>query len=257
LIYDILYTTLQKYWYIIPALLLFSLVKSRWFKGKLGEIQINNTLKDLMKKPGYELLKNITLKTPTGTTQIDHIVISRFGVFVIETKNLQGWIFGKENQKQWTQKIYRSNYKFQNPLHQNYKHQKSLEELLGIDIAKTFSIVVFTNSSEFKTPMPENVLQAKHLIQYIQSKKTEVFTAQECETMKTAIETGKSPSHLLTDIKHVHSLKKKYSATKTQETCPKCGSAMVKRKVRKGPQAGKEFVGCSGFPKCRFVVEIL
>ncbi len=74
------------------------------------------------------MLNDLTLPDGEGaTTQIDHLLLSPFGVFVIETKNYKGWIFGSERQKQWTQKIYKKSFKFQNPIHQNYKHMKVLE----------------------------------------------------------------------------------------------------------------------------------
>ena len=57
-------------------------------------------------KKGYYLFNDLTLETPDETTQIDHVIISRFGIFVIETKNFTGWIFGSENQKQWTKTTY-------------------------------------------------------------------------------------------------------------------------------------------------------
>lgn len=69
----------------------------------------------------------MTLDTPDGTTQIDHVFLSPFGVFVLETKNMRGWIFGSENQAQWTQQIFKQRFKFQNPTRQNYKHLKALE----------------------------------------------------------------------------------------------------------------------------------
>ncbi|MDZ7854092.1 MAG: nuclease-related domain-containing protein [Halomonas sp.] len=76
----------------------------------------------------YKPIHNVTLPTPDGSTQIDHIFVSRFGIFVVETKNMKGWIFGDKDQAQWTQKIYRKSFRFQNPLRQNYKHVKSLEK---------------------------------------------------------------------------------------------------------------------------------
>lgn len=83
---------------------------------------------------------------------------SPFGIFVIETKNYRGWIFGSERQPQWTQQIYRTKNRFQNPLHQNHLHVKALMEFLGLPDNRFRSLVFFTGSAEFKTPMPANVL---------------------------------------------------------------------------------------------------
>lgn len=62
----------------------------------------------------------------THTTQIDHIVVSIHGIFVIETKNYKGWIYGNSNNEYWTQNIYGNKYSLYNPLLQNKNHIKSL-----------------------------------------------------------------------------------------------------------------------------------
>lgn len=95
------------------------------FKGWFGEKQ---TQFDMWLKLGEEYTRfhDVIVPTQNGSTQIDHLLISRFGIFVIETKNINGWIFGNEQSRQWTQSLYGKKYKFQNPLHQNYRHTKAL-----------------------------------------------------------------------------------------------------------------------------------
>jgi restriction system protein len=117
-------------WYLIPIFIFAIVIKSAWFKGffkgMVGEWQVNLLIKFFLDKNQYHLIKNVTLPTfiddkEHGTTQIDHIIVSKYGIFVVETKNMKGWIFGSENQKQWTQQIFKYKLKYQNPLHQNYK----------------------------------------------------------------------------------------------------------------------------------------
>ena len=138
---------IRNFWYLIPLLILVAILKSRWFKGIIGEFLVNISAKFLLDKNEYHLTKNVTLPTEDGTTQIDHIIVSVYGIFVVETKNMKGWIFGKENQSTWTQKIYKHLSKFQNPLHQNYKHVKTLEQLLGLQDNQVHSLVVFVGES--------------------------------------------------------------------------------------------------------------
>src|SRR5690606_8837661 len=94
---------------------------------------------------------NVTLNTPDGTTQIDHVFLSPYGIFVLETKNMSGWIFGSEKQAQWTQKLYKRTFKFQNPLRQNYKHLKALEATLGVNPENLHSVITFAGGSTVKT----------------------------------------------------------------------------------------------------------
>ncbi|MGU9544976.1 nuclease-related domain-containing protein [Bacillus cereus] len=98
----------------------------KW-KGKVGEKLVKRVLSKLEPKK-YYVLHNVTVYTEYGdTTQIDHIVIAETGVFVIETKNYEGWIYGTEKAARWTQGIFRKKQSFQNPLRQNYKHMKAIE----------------------------------------------------------------------------------------------------------------------------------
>src|SRR5690554_494610 len=147
-------------WYLIAILAFAIVIKSAWFKGVMGELIVNLLLRVFLPKANYHLIKNVTLPTDDGTTQINHIVISRYGIFVIETKNMKGWIFGTAKQAQWTQKIFKKSYKFQNPLQQNYKHTKALEQCLAINPTAIFSVIVFVGENRFKTNMPENVTYA-------------------------------------------------------------------------------------------------
>jgi len=140
-------------------------------KGDMGELYVNRALKKHLDNDVYYLIEDVTFPYKEGTTQIDHILISKYGVFIIETKNYTGWIFGGINQKQWTQKIYRETYRFQNPIHQNYKHMKVMEEFLGIDKSALYSIIVFAGDAEFKTSLPENVVYLSELIPYIEEKR--------------------------------------------------------------------------------------
>ena len=87
----------------------------------------------------------------TPNTQIDHVVVSIYGIFCIETKSHGGWIFGSANQKYWTQVIYKNKYRFYNPLYQNYAHIKALEDLFGQRLkAPIVSLVAFPCADKIK-----------------------------------------------------------------------------------------------------------
>jgi len=98
--------------YFIPFLILAVLLKSAWFKGLFGEFIVNVLAQLMLNKNEYQLLKNVTLPTEDGSTQIDHVIVSVYGIFVVETKNMKGWIFGNPKHRTWTQKIYKHTSKF-------------------------------------------------------------------------------------------------------------------------------------------------
>jgi restriction system protein len=241
-------------WYIFPVIILTFIIKSPWFKGVIGEFQVNLILKRLPQSE-YKLIKNVTLPTESGTTQIDHIVVSKFGVFIVETKNMKGWIFGSANQKQWTQRIFKYSSKFQNPIHQNYKHLKALEAQLNINIDVLFSVIVFVGDSEFKTDMPENVTYASGCLSYILSHSAELLEQQQVLDIIKNIESGRLERSLSTNQAHKTYVRELIKQKANAKLCTKCGSDMVLREAKNGQHAGSKFWGCSSFPKCRVVVK--
>lgn len=158
----------QLYW-LLGLILFVSVLRSAWFKGALGEWIVNVILQLSFKQPDYYLFKDVLLPTDKGTTQIDHILLSRYGIFVIETKNMKGWIFGKENHPKWTQQIYKHKFYFQNPTYQNFKHKRALESVLDLDGANVKSIVVFVGDAKFKTKMPTYVIYSSGLRRFIKT----------------------------------------------------------------------------------------
>jgi hypothetical protein len=194
---------LGKFWYFIPIFIVLRVLKTPWFKGILGEFIINVSAKIFLDKEQYHLIKNVTLPTEDGTTQIDHIIVSKFGVFVVETKNMKGWIFGNPNQKTWTQKIYKHTRKFQNPLHQNYKHIKTIEALLDLNDQQIHSVIVFIGDSTFKTDMPENVTYGGGYLRYIKSKTKPLLSETEVKEITNKIESGRLVRSFKTNREHV------------------------------------------------------
>lgn len=240
-------------WYLLPFLIIVAIIKSPWFKGKVGEGLVNLTSSLRLNSSIYKNIKDVTIRLKDGTTtQIDHIIVSPFGLFIIETKNMKGWIYGSENQKQWTQNIYGKKHRFQNPLYQNYRHIKALEEILGFE-ANIHSIVVFAGESTFKTKIPSNVFIGGKYIGYIQSFTERVFSEDDIHKIIGTIESGKSTKSFKTNREHVQSLKERHSVKQNYHndpkiTCKKCGSAMMERTNKK---TGDVFLGCSKYPKCR------
>jgi len=149
--------------------LIWTSLRSPTTKGARGESQVNAVLERELPNREYMVFHDITLDTTHGPTQIDHIVVSRFGVFVVETKNYTGWIFGNAKSKQWTQTIYRKKSRFQNPLRQNFKHTKAVESFLSLSPRYVHSVVVFAGDAKFKTDLPDNVTHLWELCPYILS----------------------------------------------------------------------------------------
>ena len=202
------------FWWVILAFVAIGIIKAfkPFIKGKVGEFAVALHVKLYLKDVQYILLNDCTLPDEqAGTTQIDHILLSPYGIFIIETKNYKGWIFGSERQKMWTQKIFKKSYKFQNPLHQNYKHQKVLELVLADIIAPEYlhSIVVFMPDCEFKTDMPVNVFRGAAWVDYVKNFKEEVIPAMKLKRIQLRIEKEVLEKSWKTNRIHVENLKQR------------------------------------------------
>jgi len=199
----LLQQTMSTLWYLPFIAVLLIIIKSSWFKGKAGELIVNLFTMLMLNKKQYHLIKNVTLPTLDGTTQVDHIIVSVYGVFVVETKHMKGWIFGSARQKIWTQKIYKHSSKFQNPLHQNYKHLKTLEKLLALDEAQLHSLVVFIGDCQLKTKMPENITKGLGYVRFVKSKKEKVLSENDVIRVVNEIKKTRLTPSLRTDRQHI------------------------------------------------------
>jgi len=187
-LFALLLKPLLAYWWIVPVLLVLGWLKSPSGKGWCGEAWLDLVLHIALPRERYHVRRNLTLPTADGTTQIDHVVVSRHGVFVIETKNYGGWIFGKPGDKNWTQKFPRHSTPFQNPLRQNYKHVRTLAGLTGVADGAVFSLVVFVGDAVFKTPMPPNVTHVPGCLDFIGAHTASLLDEAEVARLLAAID---------------------------------------------------------------------
>jgi len=232
--------------------------KSPFMKGKIGEGIVNLTNSVRLDESIYTPIKNVTLSLKDGsTTQIDHILVSKYGIFVIETKNMKGWIFGGEHQKEWTQQNFKEKHKFQNPLRQNYRHLKALEEILEVPSTALTSVIAFVGECTFKTTMPENVFRGISYTKYIKSFDQERLNPVQIRQILSKLQHKRLEQSFTTDRAHVQNLKerKEQSVVSSIDAmiCNRCGNTMVLRQNKKN---GEEFYGCSNYPKCRHTAPI-
>lgn len=202
-------------YYIFFALFIgywFGRYRSRSFSFQnRGEALLTSEIQANFKAPDFHLLNHITLKLKDGTTQIDHILVSRFGVFVIETKAYKGWIFANPKQATWTQVLYRSKFRFQNPIFQNSLHLRAVESLLDFLPAEAIkSAVVFTGQAEFKTDIPSGVYTIEEFIDYLRSFTKEVISINRLQFCVGRLETARLSITGKTDIEHVQNLQRKH-----------------------------------------------
>lgn len=252
------------FWIFMIVAILGSLFYKN-IRGFMGEFWVKLELMKLSKSD-YTVLNNIMLKSNNGTHQIDHIVISKFGIFVIETKNYYGLIKGSEYSKNWTQYLGKNKFQFYNPIHQNYGHIKVLEEFLEMTEENFVSIVCFSNQAKLSVKA-KNVTQVDFLSRLIQSSYKLEIVKEDLQLIKTKIEANNITDRKIRN-EHIKNIKlkiddaseKSYSekclnenevTISTEEMhyneCPQCGGKLVEKNGKYG-----KFIACSNYPKCRY-----
>ena len=209
-IFSLLVSMLKPLLWFLPLLVIVALLKSPSFKGMMGERSVRNLIGRRLDLTIYREFHDLTVPTEDGTTQIDHVYVSPFGILVIETKNMSGWIFGGKNQAQWTQTIYRNRNKFQNPLRQNYRHIKALEALLGLPANAFKSIVVFTGDCTFKTEMPDEVCTNSNLIEHIHSIDKRILSDEQISEICSRLDSVRLEPTRQTRREHIDHLKRRH-----------------------------------------------
>lgn len=218
------------------------------FRGFMGEFWVRIELNKLPKDK-YIVFNDIMIKNEKGTHQIDHIVLSNYGIFVIEMKNYYGLIKGKEYDNKWCQYLGKNKNYFINPIHQNYGHIKTLSELLNIPEDKFISIICFSNQAKVVVDCKNPVVKVDYLINEIKKYKKE-----DIDINIKNIENVIMSNNIVDDkirkqhVKNIHNQIKANDELVNNMICPKCNSKLVEKNGKYG-----KFIGCSNFPKCNYI----
>lgn len=205
--------------YIFLALVVgFIIGRRRGHRGSLtesfqnrGEALLSRVVLSNFAPPDYHLMNHITLQVPDGTTQVDHILVSRFGVFVIETKDYKGWLFAHESQAKWTQVLFHWKFRFQNPIVQNRRHVMAVQRLLDfLPPEAVKSAVVFTGDAEFKTDLPRGVFRIPEFIGFVRGQAEEVMSLNRVQFCVGRLETERLAVTRQTDIEHIENVRRKH-----------------------------------------------
>lgn len=248
-------------------------------KGSQGEYLIWDSLQQL---PGYKkFLFNCYLPKRNGeSTEVDLILLHESGIYVFESKNYSGWIFGTETQQYWTQSLpgrygQAHKVKFFNPILQNQAHLKWLGEYLGIDSHFFYSCIVFGDECTLKditlTSGRHYVTNRSNLFAAISSHIQLSITKLSPEQIDslyaklfplTQVDAEQRAQHIkeVKEIQHKQEVAAQAPVASAQGSqagiCPLCGGRLVLRTATRGANAGNKFWGCSNFPKCRYIKNI-
>ena len=210
-------------------------------KGKEGELEVQKVIGRTIIGKQY-VINDLTLNTSEQMTcQIDHVFINSSGIYVIETKNWDGTIYGKETDKNWTQVLTKTKKNTtENPIKQNKTHVQNISTILGEKLP-IYSVVVFIqgNTKKINAPGVYTLEELKELI----SKKDNKITQEEMR--KAYHKLLQADDITVSNERHTQNVKTMLN------TCPICGKKLVARNGKNGA-----FMGCTGYPRCKFTKNI-
>ncbi len=247
-----IYAIISIFILIIFLIIIFTKKKSTPVnKGELGESIVTNILGKTENGNQY-IINDLLFENESGKScQIDHIYINKFGIWVIETKNYSGTIYGQENQREWTQVLSHGNKinKFYNPIKQNTTHIYNLSKYL--EVKNIFhNVVVFLSNADISNIDYPSV--------YSTNKLTTIKSNNNSNTLLSVDKMEYYYNKLLqlqcnptiSKEEHINNIHNMQNQIK-HGICPRCGGKLVLRTGKNG-----QFYGCSNFPKCKFTKNI-
>ena len=215
---------------------------------------------------GYQgiILQNIYVpKSNDETTEIDLLYITKKGIFIIESKNYSGYIFGSEKSPQWTESNFNKGRiekrKFYNPIWQNKTHIKYLRKYLYESNLPIYSVIVFSDRCKLKNIMIDSrdtfVCTLNYLASYfrgIWANTPDVLSQEMMSCIYGKLNCLTVGNEVKKQI-HIDNIKSKLHNT---EVCPWCGNKLILRTAKTGLNIGTQFYGCSAYPRCRYTRSI-
>jgi hypothetical protein len=239
-------------------------------KGAIGEYEIALAIwKEIRRGLNGYYLQNLYLPRGDGSTsEIDLLLISTKGLFLIESKNFAGYIFGDDRRKEWTVVLYAGKnwlgqkmtekHKFYNPIWQNRSHEKTLKSLIGPGIP-VFPLVVFSDRGNLMNVQYDaskaEILQTNQLRSYFAN------VRRYCPDLLSDFEVQRIyqtlfPYTQVGDIQKQAHIAQVFEQQYQPQKCPWCSGNLVLRTAKRGLHPGQQFWGCSNYPRCLYTRDL-
>ncbi len=235
---------------VVAALLIvLFLIKQPAVRGVMGEFYVRLCLGKTIPGERY-VIHNYQVQVEDTTVQIDHMVVNENGIYVIETKNYSGRIYGNESSTKWTQVLAYGKVKnpFYNPIMQNGTHIKRLEKIL--DRQGIFrNLVVFVQNNTYEI-VSDKIVSTFDLRAATEIPFADVLFSPEDITALYEKLVGYQEDNAVSNAEHIENIKTMQENIDAH-ICPRCGNQLVLRNGKHG-----EFWGCSQYPNCKFIKKL-
>lgn len=242
---------MEIYFIIVIGLILIGVVVwSRTPKGRgaIGELKVRIVIGKTVEGKRY-VINNYMIVDEGKSSQIDHLLINKNGVFVIETKNYSGRIYGNEKQHEWTQvlKYGKLKNKLYNPLKQNATHIYRIKKVLPENTQINSLVVFVQNNTDFIEA--QNVLPLKNLSKTIKKETGSALSEEQMKNLYLILQENKANKAISTKahIKEIDKMKNNIE----NNICPRCGGKLIEKQGKYG-----NFFGCENYPKCKFIKKL-
>ena len=221
-------------------------------KGNRGEKWVAWRLKRL-KAPNYLVINDLLLRSGANSTQIDHVVVSIYGIFVIETKYYKGWIYGGAESEYWTQNIYGHKYQMRNPVIQNQGHIRAIKRLLNLrEGIPVYSIVAFSWQGTLHVNRTLPVMYWRQVVPYIRQFDQPKLSESEVRNLYEDLLAAGTADDVARKqhIQNVRQNQQRRDFAVSRGRCPRCGGELVLRHGQYG-----SFYGCANYPRCHYILQ--
>lgn len=227
--------------------------------GDHGEKMVSSFLEDLDSEE-YRVYNDLLIRNGKYTTQVDHIVISHYGIFVLETKNVHGKVYGGGNAELWKQYLPDIGYKrygftqehmLRNPIWQNDGHIKTLRRLVFGNDIPIYGIVVFPGDTNINVTAKQPVLNMYNVVPHIKQYQDIVLSSEQMDIYRRRLldVISTTEADRKEHLGNVYRNKERRDEAVATGRCPRCGGSLILRNGRYG-----QFYGCSNYPQCNYIL---
>lgn len=211
--------------------------------GAAGEHWTKQALRGLPSDK-YIIMNDLLLNVDGHTHQIDHVVVSKYGIFSIESKQYNGLIVGNKYDKNWIRYAGKKKIYYENPIRQNYGHVKALSQLLYIDESMIHNIVCIPSNAKLNIKHDGELVRNYTLVERIMS-----YNAEVIDDVNSIVNIINSYNVIDPNVRqqHINNIRTNIIDHDKYYKCPKCGGHLIERHGKYG-----SFMGCTNFPKCRY-----
>jgi len=165
--------------WIVPLFLLIAYLSSPRFRGDVAESRVRRILAAGLERNLYTVWNDLLLPSGGGTTHIDHLIVCKFGIFVIESQYASGWLSGTEVQREWQQRHAGYATRLENPLHANRLQVEAVQRLLDYPASVFHPLVVLVGHKGFRKQAPIGVVSPEKLLDAVRKKSRQLLTPEQ------------------------------------------------------------------------------